>query len=515
MIPRPGRTPATSALDRDLLDALARDLYALRERLLGDEGVASATLARVHPVHQASARNLAHYLALRAGDIQPLQERLSRVGLTSLGRCEPHVLMALERCLAMLGLARGKGLPDFTDGPPPVGFREGPELLYGNANRLLGPRTGERHVRIVVTLPSEAAEDPGLVDGLLAEGMDVARINCAHDHAEAWAAMIRHVRAAAAARGRACRVLMDLGGPKIRTGAFAGGVDHVRLHRGELLRLLPGPGALPEGCAAALTCTEPAIFRGARTGDPIWFDDGRLGGEIVDAGPTGLTVRLTQAPPKGHKLKPEKGINLPGTDLDLPALTDTDRADLRFVAAHADMVALSFVNRPSDVAELYGLLDGLSAEGLRPGGGAPGPAALGVVLKIETAAAFRRLPALLLEAMRREDAGLMIARGDLAVESGFVRLATVQEEILRIAEAAHLPVIWATQVLENLAKTGLPSRAEVTDAASAVRAEAVMLNKGPFITDAVRVLEDILVSVQPYQTKKRQWLPRLSPEAGG
>jgi pyruvate kinase len=167
------------------------------------------------------------------------------------------------------------------------------------------------------------------------------------------------------------------------------------------------------------------------------------------------------------------------------------------------------------VGELYGLLDGLSAEGLRPEGGAPGPAALGVVLKIETAAAFRRLPALLLEAMRREDAGLMIARGDLAVESGFVRLATVQEEILRIAEAAHLPVIWATQVLENLAKTGLPSRAEVTDAASAVRAEAVMLNKGPFITDAVRVLEDILVSVQPYQTKKRQWLPRLSPEAGG
>jgi pyruvate kinase len=103
----------------------------------------------------------------------------------------------------------------------------------------------------------------------------------------------------------------------------------------------------------------------------------------------------------------------------------------------------------------------------------------------------------------------MIARGDLAVECGYERLAEVQEEILWICEAAHLPVVWATQVLENLARTGRPSRAEVTDAAMGVRAECVMLNKGPHVVEAVRALDDILKRMQAHQSKKRTLLRPL------
>ena len=117
---------------------------------------------------------------------------------------------------------------------------------------------------------------------------------------------------------------------------------------------------------------------------------------------------------------------------------------------------------------------------------------LGIILKIETRRAFDELPRLLLACMRTGRFGVMIARGDLAIECGYERMAEVQEEILWIAEAAHTPVIWATQVLESLAKTGVPSRAEVTDAAMAERAECVMLNKGPFIRQAVRTLDNIL-----------------------
>jgi pyruvate kinase len=130
-------------------------------------------------------------------------------------------------------------------------------------------------------------------------------------------------------------------------------------------------------------------------------------------------------------------------------------------------------------------------------------------LKIETRTAFEHLPELLLAAMRSPRVGVMIARGDLAVECGYERLAEVQEEILWLCEAAHVPVIWATQVLEKLSRSGSPTRAEVTDAAMAVRAECVMLNKGPEMVSAVRALDNILRRMQAHQNKKQSMLRSL------
>jgi pyruvate kinase len=193
----------------------------------------------------------------------------------------------------------------------------------------------------------------------------------------------------------------------------------------------------------------------------------------------------------------EKGVNLPDTVLRLPAITDKDRADLAFAATHADMVALSFVNSADDIRELREMLSPL------------GDAQPAIVLKIETRRGFENLPAILLEAMKAPRCAVMIARGDLAVECGFERLAEVQEEILWLCEAGHVPVIWATQVLETLAKQGQPSRAEVSDAAMAHRAECVMLNKGPYIVQAVRVLDDILRRMHGHQSKKRSMLREL------
>ena len=143
---------------------------------------------------------------------------------------------------------------------------------------------------------------------------------------------------------------------------------------------------------------------------------------------------------------------------------------------------------------------------------------LGIVLKIETRQAFEHLPQLLLTAMRHPRVGVMIARGDLAVECGYERLAELQEEILWLCEAAHLPVIWATQVLEQLTKTGNPSRSEISDAAMSERAECAMLNKGPYINDAVVVLESILRRMTDHHYKKNallgslhSWQPGLAP----
>jgi pyruvate kinase len=244
-------------------------------------------------------------------------------------------------------------------------------------------------------------------------------------------------------------------------------------------------------------CTLPEVFDHARVGEKIYFDDGRIGGDIVAVDPDVLQVRVDRAAAAGSKLRAAKGINLPDTRLPVPALTDKDIADLSTVIEIADVVEMSFVQDPSDVVRLHDELTRLGGD------------RLGVVLKIETRRAFERLPQLLLTAMRRPRVGVMIARGDLAVEVGYERLAELQEEILWLCEAAHLPVIWATQVLEQLAKSGLPSRAEVSDAAMGERAECVMLNKGPHIDEAVEVLDDILSRMAEHHYKKNALLRQL------
>jgi pyruvate kinase len=210
-----------------------------------------------------------------------------------------------------------------------------------------------------------------------------------------------------------------------------------------------------------------------------------------------VQIRITQVRQGGRKLRTGKGINLPESRLKLSALTTKDLDDLPFLAKHADAVELSFVNGAADVELLQKNLK-------RLGGRAPA-----IVLKIETRRGFDNLPELLLTAMKWPCFGVMIARGDLAVECGFERLAEVQEEILWICEAAHVPVIWATQVLESLAKEGMASRAEITDAAMGDRAECVMLNKGPHVLSAVGALDNILRRMQTHQAKKRAKLRTL------
>ena len=599
-------------------DAIRQDMA----RLIAD----SADLLRdVDPANQFSARNLLHYLALRSHDLRPLQSRLAAVGLSSLGRAESNVLAAVNAVSFVLRqLATQRHCdPSLVEH---IDAAAGQRLLDSHAEAVLGSGRSRRGAAIMVTMPTEAATDFTLVDQLLREGMDCMRINCAHDGPEQWARMIEHLHRAEGRQNRRCRILMDLAGPKVRTGRLQSGPAVVKLRpqrdvfgrvtepahvwlyaqdaprcsptpsdaslpvpgpwlrnleRGDVVcmidtrgasRQLPVVAADHEGCwlesrktcyiqsgtvlrvergsgatagetaneaavgqlptrdipltlaigdelvvtpssipgrdatrdtrgrvltPARIGCTADEVFKDARAGDRIWLDDGKIGGVVDRCEADRLHVRITRAGAKGAKLGAEKGINLPDTTLRLPAITEKDRADLEFITRHADMVALSFVNSVDDVRELRSILS--SFEGRQPA----------IVLKIETVRGFTNLPSMLLEAMKSPRCAVMIARGDLAVECGFERLAEAQEEILWLCEAAHVPVIWATQVLETLAKEGMPSRAEVTDAAMAHRAECVMLNKGPYIVQAVKVLDDILRRMHGHQAKKRSMLREL------
>jgi pyruvate kinase len=293
---------------------------------------------------------------------------------------------------------------------------------------------------------------------------------------------------------------------RTRVGALPPKPQTLLLKQGETLILTrslePGGPAQLNAQSDTITparigVTLPEFFDCVRTGEPVWLDDSKIGGTIVAVAPDQVQVEITHAQPGGAKLGAEKGINIPESRLNVSSLTAIDLENLEFIAKHADLLGYSFVRTEEDVRNLAAQLDRLSA------------ADLGIVLKIETRQAFENLPRLLLEAMRRRTVGVMIARGDLAIECGFQRLAEMQEEILWISEAAHLPVIWATEVLESLAKSGIPSRSEITDAAMGERAECVMLNKGPYVVKAVRTLDDILHRMEAHHEKKSSMLRKL------
>jgi len=450
------------------------------------------------PVFRAGAENLAYYLAARQHDLTELQSSLSVLGLSSLGRAESHLRQSLASVGAILdGLS---GLP--ASWPDPSDLDAGLSQITSDQELFFGDYPGKRNTRIMVTMPAQGAIDPGFVDRLVDAGASCFRINCAHDGPEAWAAMIGNIRTAAARAGRHCPVLMDIAGPKCRIES----IDHgkrKRLFRGDRFKLLRKPADADEPLQS-ITITFPDIVLKLQPGLQVWIDDGKIGARVVELIKDGAILEVTVVPDKGKKLKAEKGINFPAIDLEIEHLTSADLANLPFVADNADIVGCSFVQRPEDVRGLVAELK--KHRGDRP----PQP----LLLKIETGLAVRNLPRLIVQAGSHHPVAVMIARGDLAMEVGTERLSEAQEEILWLCEAAHIPVVWATQVLETLLKSGAPSRAEVTDAAMGQRAECIMLNKGPYIAETIRFLAGILRRMDRHQFKKTARLSALTSWRG-
>ncbi len=574
-------------------------------------------LDAVRPDYRKSAENLLAYTALRQLDLRKLQLELAQWGLSSLGRCEGHVLSSLDELQNRLeeSLRQGGPAPTPRGASEELTWREAERLLHRHTRALLGERPAPRHVYIMVTAPDEAPDEAWCAS-LMAAGMSVLRINSAHGDPGSWRKTAEQARRAAARLGRPLRILVDLEGPKIRVAPVAPGptvarfrppkdalgrvtqalrvlvlgaseppppsgvepllvpdawLDQLRvgdaihtrdsrerrrvfrvvevtrgaavvevtrttylipactlsLRRGKQelgqaqvqgvraleghievglgdefqlwLSPVPGepgvrhptlPGAWLSPPRVGVELGGVSIF--LKPGHRVLIDDGKIETTVVAIDGLVATVKVVHSAGDRVKIRAEKGVNFPDSELRSSALSAQDRAVLPEILPSTDALGISFVRTQADLNEALGFIQA------QPGGDRAG-----VIVKLETAYALQSLPDLLLEAMRHYPAGVMIARGDLAVEVGFERLAEVQQEILWFCEAAHLPVIWATQVLDALARTGIPSRAEITDASMSVQAECVMLNKGPHVADACRTLDAILQKMEQHQYKRR------------
>jgi pyruvate kinase len=486
---RPRREHSARALLVELIElrrAVARE---------GDELLESWRPALSRRAFLPSAVNLGHYIALRRRDVRPLQEQLMPLGLSSLGRCESRVLANLDAVIAALARFENSDEDAGIVAPRTGVFYRGNRLLRRHTDAVFGAPSAGRDVRIMVTLPAEAAEY-GFVFDLVERGADVARVNCAHGSADEWAAMAGNVRRAARETGRTCRVMVDLEGPRARTGVVAGPQKDVFVAVGDRVRLLAARPDLAFGLPQ-IECSLPEAVAQLRAGHQLCIDEGRIRLVCEKPGRTSALLRVTQVESKG-RIRGDKGLNFPDTALRLDPLTAKDLADLETVAAIADIVGYSFVQCAEDVTRLQDELRRV----------VPGKP-LALAAKIETAVAVRNLPEIIVRGAGAQPFAVMIARGDLAVEIGFGRLAEIQEEILWLCEAAHIPVVWATQVLDSFVRKGSHSRAEMTDAAMAERAECVMLNKGPHILDALDVLDDVLGRMEAHQDKKTSRLRAL------
>lgn len=571
----------------------------------------------VGSAYAGSAANLAAYLAFRHHDIRDIQDDLGVLGLSSLGRTEAHVRSGIAAVEAALGAFLGDAAS--LAWVARIGrLREAQaRLVAERAAVLLGPERPERRTRVMVTLPEEGAADAGLIRDLIDRGMDIARINAAHDGPDTWRAMALVVRSASRDAGRDCRILLDLPGPKMRIGPLPTAPGRLRLRApkdesGRNVFLLDSSGAPgsphpPDGVPASvavdaawlarlevgdriacvdaqgrartlrvdtrsasnsvavstrrgialaeggelllvrekrkrgvglvgpfepklgsirvqvgdalrlltdqpvsasvsvdeqagsrwIACLQAGALESLRVGHHVDIDDGHIVTrvEAVDANEARLRVLTTRRPEE--RVRADQGLNFPDSAIRGQGFGPDDLLALDVAADIADIVGLSFAQTPEDVDRLVEELDARGAHDT------------GVIAKIETQSGVERLPDIIVAGASRRPFGVMIARGDLAIEIGYERLAEMQEELLWLCEAARVPVIWATQVLESLVKTGIPTRAELTDAAMGERAECVMLNKGPHILEGVETLVDVIVRMETHQSKKTSRLRAL------
>jgi pyruvate kinase len=351
-----------------------------------------------------------------------------------------------------------------------------------------------RRAKIVCTL-GPATSSPEQIHKLVQAGMDIARLNLSHGEYSVHEGVYRAVRAASEATGRAVGILVDLQGPKIRTGRFANGP--ISLAPGDRFTITVDDVA---GDQQRVSTTYKGMTGDVRPGDLLLIDDGKVSLRAVEVTASDIVTEAVE----GGVISNNKGINLPGVAVSVPAMSDKDVKDLRWaLRLGVDLIALSFVRSAADLADVQRVMD---EEGKR----------LPVIAKIEKPQAVDNLA----EIIHAFD-GVMVARGDLGVELPLEDVPLVQKRAVEIARQQAKPVIVATQVLESMIENSRPTRAETSDCANAVLdgADAIMLSGetsvGAWPVQAVRTMARIIAATEDHGLERIHPLGTRPHTTGG
>jgi pyruvate kinase len=349
---------------------------------------------------------------------------------------------------------------------------------------------GAGRTKIVATV-GPASSAPGVLRRLIEAGVSVFRLNFSHGTHEAHAAVVSQIRAAGRELGRETGILQDLCGPKMRLGSLPGDVIDCAL--GEEYTLV----SRPTGAARELTCSYSRLPDDLKVGETVLFADGTVAMIVTECTPGSARLAVTLA----GRLRSRQGLNLPGSDLAVDSLTDKDLQDLDWTARHGDdvdFVGLSFVRTPQDVVRLRRELQARACRAR-------------IVVKIEKPQAVQHL-----EAIIAATDGVMVARGDLGVEMDVQRVPAIQKRIIALCNAAHRPVITATQMLNSMEHSSRPTRAEASDVFNAVLdgTDAVMLSGesavGEYPVEAVQTMRSICAEAESFLKTDRP-APAASP----
>jgi pyruvate kinase len=469
---------------------LLKELENIHTAMLKAEEQKKEQINAVDSHYRNSAINLVDYLALRSQNVEQLQKQLHHLGLSSLASSESHIKAQVINVMNWLGPEKQATYE--------IDSESGLKQLQHNITNLLGNPGKDGAPPIMVTFDTNFAEDFQLMCDLLENGMQVARINCAHDDEPTWIKMIENLKKGTNKMNLSCKLYMDIAGPKIRTQIIS------RKHKDEKLKVDLGDEIIltdkqkVEKAKKFIRCTQHGIVENLKTGQRVYFDDGLFEAVVQSTISNEATLKITRISAKKPFIKSEKGINFPDTAFRINSITEYDQQCLPFIVEHADMVGFSFVNNATDMQQLQMQLTRLNKPNIP------------IIAKIETNQAVNNLPGIILQGMEQNLTGIMIARGDMAVEIGFERMSEIQDEILWICEAAHTPVIWATQVLESMNKDGLATRGEVTDAAHSAEADCVMINKGGHTMEVLKTLNNILSRSRKNNFKNRRLFRKLS-----
>ncbi len=458
--------------EEEIYPRLLADLQRIRQHVTDAADDLTGLVATVHPAYQDSARNLLHYLSLRQFDLHLLQTRLAQQGLASLTDLEASVLSRLDAVLRVLYQLKGHTVAPAETFVSP---------LATHTTDLLGAvcsgRTG--HWFVPLSIHDDAFE--ATLETTLRAGAQGVRLDGTQGTPHTWGERIACVRATAEAVGRPCRLLFELGGPKLRTVLLDGEHPPRLMVDDEIALVDPARPVFPDEVPFHIGCTLPEVFAHLTPGETVLFHNGKLEGEVISASAEWARVRITRCRPGGRKLRHNRNIYFPAQAGRTRGLTIRDRALLAEVAPHADLISLAYVNEPEDV---QALLQALPVQGPAPG----------LLLKIETLRGLQQLPRLLLVAQQHYPVGVLFDQDELANEGGWERLPAMHAEAEALCAAAHLPLVTTAP---------LPDRKARQDARAALASgSAAVLVPPQSSPTSLRQLDQLL---------RQEALPRKAP----